>query len=134
MAHTVNRTFFETLKLNSSLTYSADDLGTLLLERNAQIVEQDNADYSLGLGMSYRPSSDLSFGINYSTRLDRQWKIAYTSQGAVRDLSRRSRHRNLRVNGSYNPSPATSISASASRSRQRSGTFDSFTLNLTRRV
>lgn len=134
MAHSVNRTFFETLKLNSSLTYSADDLGTLLLERNAQIVEQDNADYSLGLGMSYRPSSDLSFSINYSTRLDRQWKIAYTSQGAVRDLSRRSRHRNLRVNGNYNPSPATSISVSASRSRQRSGTFDSFTLNLTRRV
>ena len=100
----------------------------------AQIVEQDNADYSLGFGMSYRPSSDLSCGINYSTRFDRQWKIAYTSQGAVRDLSRRSRHRNLRANANYDPSRATSISASASRSRQRSGTFDSFTLNLTRRV
>ena len=134
MRHSVNRSFFEALRLNSSFRYSADDLGTLLLERDAQIVEQDNADYSLGVGMSYRPSSELSCGLNYSYRLDRQWKIAYTTQGAERDLARRSRHRNLRFSTNYDPSKATSITGSASRSRQRSGTFDSFSVALTRRI
>ena len=134
MAHSANRTLFNSLKINSSFRYSAVDQGTLLLERDGQIVEQDNADYAIGTGMSYRPSADLSCGLNYSYRLDRQWKIAYTSQGPERQLSRRSPHRNLRLSTNYTPRPATSVSATASRSRQRSGTFDSFSVSLTKRV
>ena len=108
--------------------------GLWQVERDAQIVEQDNADYSLGVGMSYRPNSELSCGLNYSYRFDRQWKIAYTAQGAERDLARRSRHRNLRFSTNYDPSKATSISGTASRSLQRSGTFDSFSVALTRKM
>ncbi len=134
MRHSASRSLLDGLRLSGNFAYSADDLGTLLLDRRAQIVEQDNADFNFGTNMNYRVNDELSCGVNYSSRLDRQWKWTYPVGGPERDLSRRNRHRTLGVSANYNPSSETSMNARASRSRQRSGTFDSFSVTFTRRV
>ncbi len=134
MRHSVRRTVLEQIKVNASFRYSADDSGVLLVGNNAQIVEEDNADFSLGTGMSYRPITSLTIGMTYSYRLDRKWSLNYTDQGVERDLERRSPHRNLSTNVGYRPTRSTNVSARASRSRQRSGDFDSFSVNISRQV
>ncbi len=134
MRHSVRRTVLEQIKVNANFRYSADDFGVLLVGKNAQIVEEDNADFSLGTGMSYRPTTSLTIGMTYSYRLDRKWSLNYTDQGVERDLERRSPHRNISTNVDYRPSGSTNVSARASRSRQRSGDFDSFSVNISRQV
>ena len=134
MRHTVRRSLLERIKINANFRYSADDFGVLLVSNNAQIVEEDNADFSLGTGMSYRPTTSLTIGMTYSYRLDRQWTLNYTEQGVERDLERRSPHRNLSTNVDYRPTGSTNVSARASRSRQRSGDFDSFSVSISRQV
>ena len=134
MKHSASRSLLEGLRLKGNFSYSADDLGTLLLDRRAQIVEQDKAKFSFGTSMNYRVSDELSCAVNYSSRFDRQWKWTYPLGGPERELSDRIRHRNLAVSTNYNPGGETSMKARASRSRQRSGTFDSFSVTLTRRV
>lgn len=101
MRHSVRRSLVGRIKLNANFRYSADDFGVLLVEQGAQIVEEDNADYSLGTGMSYRPLDTLILGMNYSYRLDRKWSLNYTSDGVVRELERRNPHRTLRANVDY---------------------------------
>ena len=131
MRHTARRSFFDHLALNGSYTYRADDYGTLLVDENSQIVEQENADHLVAFGMSYRPSTELTLGVNYSYRLDRHWDHTYLGISTDADENE---HRNLSGNLSYTPGGLTSLSMRASRSRQRSGTFDSLVVTLSRRV
>ena len=132
MRHSVRRDLMERIKINANFRYSADDSGVLLVGENAQIVEEDNADFSLGGGMSYRPLDSLSIGMSYSYRLDRQWSFNYTAEGVNRDLQRRNPHRNFGANVEYRGS--TNVTARASRSQQRSGSFDSFNVSISRTV
>ena len=134
MRHTVRRSLLERIKVNANFRYSADDFGVLLVGNNAQIVEEDNADFSLGTGMSYRASTSLTLGMSYSYRLDRQWSLNYTATGVERELERRNPHRNMSTSVDYRPTGSTNVSARASRSRQRSGDFDSFSVNISRKV
>ena len=119
MRHTVRRSLLERIKVNANFRYSADDFGVLLVGNNAQIVEEDNADFSLGTGMSYRASTSLTLGMSYSYRLDRQWSLNYTATGVERELERRNPHRNMSTSVDYRPTGSTNVSARASRSRQR---------------
>lgn len=132
MRHTVRRSFFETLQLNSTYSFSADDFGTLLVDDGSQIVEEDNNDHRLSLAMSYRPSTAMSVGVSYSYRLDRRWSFFYARDDVDRDLAFRNAHRNLAVNMEYKPSGYTGMSVRVSRSQQRSGTFDDLSLTLSR--
>lgn len=134
MRHQARRSFLDHLALNGSYTYRADDYGALLVESESQIVEEDNSDHLVAVGMSYRPSSELTVGVNYSYRLDRQWEYIYAGGATDRDLSYRNPHRNLSANVSYAPGGLTNLSVRGSRSRQRSGTFDSLVVSLSRRV
>jgi len=134
MRHTARRSFFNHVALNGSYTYRADDYGALLVEDESQIVEEDNSDHLMAVGVSYRPASELTVGANYSYRLDRQWEHSYANRTTVRDLAYRNPHRNLSANLSYTPGGLTSLSVRGSRSKQRSGTFDSLAVTLSRRV
>ena len=134
MNHSAKRTLLERIKVNASFRYSADDFGVLLVDRGAQIVEEDNADYSISTGVSYRPLDALNIGLNYSYRLDRQWLLNYTPGRVDRELQRRNPHRNFSTNVNYVSGGSTTVSAQASRSRQRSGDFDSFSMNISRKV
>ena len=134
MRHSVRRDLTERIKVNANFRYSADDFGVLLVGVNAQIVEKDNADFSFGTGMTYRPLKSLTIGMNYSYRLDRKWSLNYTTEGVNRELERRNPHRNLGANINYRSSGSTNVSARASRSQQRSGDFDSFNLSISRQV
>ena len=133
MRHGLNRTLLDNLSLRLGYTYRADDTGILLVESAAQIVEEDNADHSLSASTSYKPFRALSFTTGFSYRLDRQWKYTYTSQGGQRDLGRRSPHRNINVGATFNPGE-TRMVGRFSRSRQASGTFDSVSVSISRRV
>ena len=132
MRHRLQRSLFKTLQVNTTYAYKADDLGTYLVEDGSQIVEEDNADHSIQGGMSYRPNNAVSLGASYNYRLDRQWDLSYTRDGAERDLARRNAHRNLSLTFDYKPTGYTGIGVRYSRAIQRSGTFDSLTANLSR--
>ena len=132
MRHTIRRSLFETLQLNTTYSYSADDFGTLLVGNGSQIVEQDNNDHRISLAMNYRPNAATSFGVNYSYRLDRRWSFFYARDSIDRELSFRNAHRNLAVNMQYKPTGYTGLTARASRSHQRSGTFDDLSLTISR--
>lgn len=132
MRHTLRHSLFETLQLNTTYSYSADDLGTLLVGNGSQIVEQDNNDHRISVSMNYRPSVATNFGVSYSYRLDRQWAFFYARDTIDRELSFRNAHRNLAVSMSYKPTGYTGLTARASRSHQRSGTFDDLTLTISR--
>jgi hypothetical protein len=132
MRHTVRRSLFESLQLNSTYAYSADDFGTLLVGDGSQIVEEDNNDHRISLAMNYRPNPALSVGASYSYRLDRQWSFFYARDSTDRALSFRNAHRNLALNMEYKPKGYTGMSVRVSRSKQRSGTFDNLSLSLSR--
>jgi len=132
MRHTLRHSLFETLQLNTTYSYSADDLGTLLVGNGSQIVEQDNNDHRISVSMNYRPSVATNFGVSYSYRLDRQWSFFYVRDTIDRELSFRNAHRNLAVSMSYKPTGYTGLTARASRSHQRSGTFDDLSLTISR--
>ena len=130
MSHSLQRSVIDNLSLNVNYRYSADDRGILLVENSSQIVEEDNADHSVGVSTRYKPSKALSIGTTYRYVLDRQWK----SSGEERNLRRRNQHRTFVVSAEFNPRPETRISARFSRSRQLSGTFNSVNVLLSRRV
>jgi hypothetical protein len=132
MRHTIRRSLFETLQLNTTYSYSADDFGTLLVGNGSQIVEQDNNDHRISLAMNYRPNAATSFGVSYSYRLDRRWSFSYARDSIDRELSFRNAHRNLAVNMQYKPTGYIGLTARASRSHQRSGTFDDLSLTISR--
>ena len=134
MRHSLNRRFFDSLALNTSYTYKADDFGELLVENGAQIVREDNSDHSIRFGASYSPNATLSLSTSYNYRLDREWGHEYFNQRESRFMRRRNSHQNLGGDISYKPSRSTSISMRGSRSRQRSGTFDSFSVTFTRQL
>ncbi len=133
MSHSINRQFFDGLKINTGYTYKADDFGELLVENGAQIVREDNSDHSIRFGTSYS-FGYLSLSTNYNYRLDREWSHQYFDQRETRFLLRRNAHQNLSANINYKPSRETSLSMRGSRSRQRSGTFDSFSVTFTRQL
>ena len=130
MAHTLSRSIIDNLSLNVNYRYSADDRGILLVENSSQIVEEDNADHSVGVSTRYKPSKALSIGTTFRYRLDRKWE----SSGEERDLRRRNQHRTFAVSAEFNPSPETRMSARFSRSRQLSGTYDTVNVTISRRV
>lgn len=132
MRHTIRRSLFERLQLNTTYSYSADDFGTLLVGNGSQIVEQDNNDHRISLAMNYRPNAATSFGVSYSYRLDRRWSFSYARDSIDRELSFRNAHRNFAVNMQYKPTGYTGLTARASRSHQRSGTFDDLSLTISR--
>ena len=131
MGHTLRRKIIDALALNASYNHSAGDDGTLILENGAQIVEEENAQYSVRFGMTYSPSAAYSASASYRYRLDRQW--AYLGQ--LRSLKRGSpnRHRTLSANFNYNPVGSNNkLALGGSRSHQRSGTFNSLSVTYTR--
>ena len=134
MRHNLRRSLFGHLQLNVTYTFRADDFGSFIVDDGSQIVEEDNSDHRISLGSTYRPYDDLTFGVTYSYRLDRQWQYTYSGQGGERDLVRRDPARNIGANLNYTPKGYTSLTLRGSRSRQRAGTFDSFNVNLSRRL
>ena len=133
MAHTLRRKIAAALSLNARYEYSADDDGTLILENGAQIVEEENARYTLRFGMTYSPSADYSAGASYTYKLARQWDYDYSALAQPRSLNRRNRHRTLSANFNYNPVGSDNkLNVRGSRNHQRSGTFDSVTVTYTR--
>ncbi|MCE2449355.1 MAG: hypothetical protein J4F35_13495 [Candidatus Latescibacteria bacterium] len=133
MAHSLRRKVLDDLALNARYNYSANDDGTLILENGAQIVEEENARYTLQFGMTYSPSTDYSFGATYTYKLDRQWDYEYSTLDQSRSLNRRNKHRTLAANFNYNPAGSDNkLSLRGSRSRQRSGTFNSLNVTYTR--
>ncbi len=134
MRHNLRRSLFGHLQLNVTYTFRADDFGSFIVDDGSQIVEEDNSDHRISLGSKCRLSDDLTFGVTYSYRLDRQWQYTYSGQGGERDLVRRDPARNIGANLNYTPKGYTSLTLRGSRSRQRAGTFDSFNVNLSRRL
>ena len=134
MRHSLRRSVTDYFKANATYTFRADDTGILLVENSAQIVDEDNADHSVTVGARYVPSEVLTIATSYSYRLDRQWKYKYASTGGMRELKRSSPHRNLAVSAEFNPRTETTMSARFSRSKQQSGTFDSVSISISRRV
>ena len=133
MAHSLRRKVLDDLALNARYNYSANDDGTLILENGAQIVEEENARYTLQFGMTYSPSTDYSAGATYTYKLDRQWDYEYFELAQSRSLNRRNKHRTLAANFNYNPVGSDNkLSLRGSRSRQRSGTFNSLNVRYTR--
>ena len=132
MRHTIRRSLFETLQLNTTYSFSADDFGAMLVDNGSQIVEEDNNDHRLSLAMNYHPNPAMSLGVSYSYRLDRQWSFFYARDAVERDQVFRNAHRNLALNMEYKPSGYTGLTARASRSQQRSGTFDDLSLSISR--
>ena len=132
MTHKIQRSLLNSLSLSTNYSYKADDLGTLLTEEDAQIVEGENSDHAAGFNMSYRPAEGVSLTMSYSVRLRRQWKVLYGRDEVERDLSSRHPHETLRLLLNYTPAGQTGLPSSFSRSRQRSGTFDRMSLTLTR--
>ena len=134
MAHTLSRSIIDNLSLNVTYRYRADDRGILLVENSSQIVEEDNAAHRVRVRTRYKPSSAMSIGTTYGYVLDRKWQYLYTSSGKERDLRRRNPHRSFAINAEFNPRPETRMSARFSRARQLSGTFDSLSVLISRRV
>ena len=133
MTHSLRRKVLDDLALNARYNYSANDDGTLILENGAQIVEEENARYTLQFGMTYSPSTDYSAGATYTYRHDRQWDYEYSTLAQSRSLNRRNKHRTLAANFNYNPVGSDNkLSLRGSRSRQRSGTFNSLNVRYTR--
>ncbi len=134
MVHSLRRKILDDLSLNARYNYSANDDGTLILENGTQIVEEENARYTLRFGMTYSPSTDYSAGATYTYRFDRQWNYEYSELAQLRSLSRLpNKHRNLAANFNYNPAGSDNkLSLRGSRSLQRSGSFNSLTVTYTR--
>ena len=134
MNHSLRRKFLEHLSLNTRYAYTADDFGTLIVENGAQVVEEDNSNHSIRLGMTYTPSADYSTSVNYSYRLDREWQHEYLNFQETRMLGRPpNRHRTLSMSLNYNPVGSDNkLTLRGSRSRQRSGTFDSLNATYSR--
>ncbi len=133
MTHSLRRKVLDDLALNARYNYSANDDGTLILENGAQIVEEENARYTLQFGMTYSPGTDYSAGATYTYRHDRQWDYEYSTLAQSRSLNRRNKHRTLAANFNYNPVGSDNkLSLRGSRSRQRSGTFNSLNVRYTR--
>ncbi len=133
MAHSLRRKVLDDLALNARYNYSANDDGTLILENGTQIVEEENARYTLQFGMTYSPSPDYSVGATYTYRRDRQWDYEYFEFAQSRSLNRHNKHRTLAVSFNYNPVGSDNkLVLRGSRSIQRSGTFDSLNVTYTR--
>ena len=134
MGHSLRRKVVNDLALNARYNYSADDDGTLILENGAQIVEEENARYSIQFGMTYSPSADYSAGASYTYKLARQWDYNYSALSQSRSLSRLpNRHRTLSANFNYNPVGSNNkLMLRGSRNHQRSGTFNSLNVTYTR--
>ena len=134
MSNSANRKIFDELKVNARYSYSADDFGKLIVDTGAQLLEVDNADHSIALGMTYSPSAVFTASVNTTYRLDRQWEHTYVNLREDRNLLRRNEHRNFGSTIRYNPSSVTSLSLNGSRSRQQSGTFDTFGVSYSRKI
>ena len=134
MRHSLRRKVVDDLALNASYDYSADDDGTLILENGAQIVEEENARYSIRFGMNYSASADYSASATYAYGLDRQWAYNYSELAQSRSLKRLpNRRRTLSANFNYNPVGSNNkLVLSGSRNHQRSGTFNSLSVTYTR--
>ena len=134
MGHTLRRKVVDDLALNASYNYSSGDDGTLILENGAQIVEEENAKYSVRFGMTYSPSAAYSANASYKYSLNRQWKYDYSALAQSRSLSRLpNRHRILSANFNYNPVGSNNkLTLGGSRTYQRSRTFDSLRVAYTR--
>ena len=133
MGHSLRRKVFDDLSFNTRYDYSADDDGTLILENGAQIVEEENARYSVQFGMTYSPSSDYSAGASYAYKLVRQWDYDYSTLAQSRSLNRHNKHRTLSANFNYNPVGSDNkLILRGSRNHQRSGTFNSLAVTYTR--
>ena len=133
MAHSLRRKVLDQLALNARYNYSANDDGALILENGTQIVEEENAKYTLQFGMTYSPSTDYSAGATYTYRLDRQWDYDYSTLAQSRFLKRRNKHRTLAANFNYNPVGSDNkLTLRGSRSLQRSGAFNSLNVTYTR--
>lgn len=131
MTHTWRRTLVQSLQLNGRYAYRADDFGRLLVERGAQVVEEDNGGHDVLLGMSYAPSTVLTTSASYAYQLDRKWGHVYR-QTEHRVPLRRTERRTLNGSIGYNPSRTNRLQVQASRSRQSSGTFDNLSVTYTR--
>ncbi len=133
MGHSLRRKVFDDLSLNTRYNYSADDDGTLILENGAQIVEEENARYSIQFGMTYSPSSGYSAGASYAYKLSRKWDYDYSTLPQSRSLNRSNKHRTLSANFNYKPVGSDNkLILRGSRNHQRSGTFNSLTVTYTR--
>ena len=131
MGHTLRRKIIDALALNASYNHSAGDDGTLILENGAQIVEEENAQYSVRFGMTYSPSAAYSASANYRYRLDRQW--AYLGQSRSLKRGSPNRHRTLSANFNYNPvGSKNKLTLGGSRTYQRSRTYNSLSVSYTR--
>ena len=104
------------------------------MENGAQIVEEENAKYSVRFGMTYSPSAAYSANASYKYSLNRQWKYDYSALAQSRSLSRLpNRHRILSANFNYNPVGSNNkLTLGGSRTYQRSRTFDSLRVAYTR--
>ena len=134
MTHSASRRFAADLTLNGRYTYSADDQGKLIVESEAQLVEQDNSTHSFNLGMTFKPASSLSVTVSSTYRLIRQWNHTYLGLREERNLRSRNEHRNLNGYIIYKPSDVNTLRMNGSRSRQRSGTFDRFLVVYARKL
>jgi len=140
MTHTLRRQLLARIQLNGRYTYTAEDFGALVVESEAQVVEQDNSVHNLTAGMAYNASDQLTISSSYTYRLDRQWTHSYADGDEERRRARHIRQRILSGSVSYNPSTVTRLSMSGSRSRQRSGalggwrTFDSLNVTYSRTI
>ena len=133
MGHTLRRKVVNDLALNAQYDYSADDDGTLVLENGTQIVEEENARYSIRFGMTYSPSASYSAGASYAYKITRQWDYDYSTLAQSRSLIRRNKHRTLSANFNYNPVGSNNkLVLRGSRNHQRSGTFNSLAVTYTR--
>ena len=135
MGHTLRRKIIDALALNASYNYSSGDDGTLILENGAQIVEEENANYSVRFGMTYSPSAAYSATVSYRYKLDRQWNYNYSTLAQPRSLKRGfpNRHRGLSANFNYNPVGSNNkLTLGGSRTYQRSRTFNSLNVIYTR--
>ena len=134
MKHSLQRSVLDNLSLTVNYRYNANDRGILDVEDSSQLVEEDNAAHSLSVGTQYKPSSALSIRTTYRYVLDRKWEYSYTLGERERDLRRRNLHRSFSVSAEFNPRPESRLSARFGRSRQLSGTFDSVSVSISRRV
>jgi len=132
MVHTVRRQLLKRIQVNGRYAYSADDFGTLLVENGAQIVEEDNSDHRISVGLSYSPTRALSASASYSYGLDRQWEHTYRHRTEERYLNRRNKSETFSMSTNYKSDAGTTLVLRGSRSRQLSGVYDSFTVTYSR--
>jgi hypothetical protein len=132
MVHTGSRQFMDSIQLNGRYSYKANDFGTLLVERGAQIVEEDSNDHTASIGFGYAPLKQLTTSVNYSYGLGRRWQYEYANYVEDRYLKSRTERENISMSADYSAKSGTQLSVRGSRSRQLSGTYDSVSITYRR--